>query len=168
VLARFDRVEDIEEVPDPVTGRDGTDELADFQRLLAPLPPLPRNAAATAGQALFTSVGCAQCHVPELQTGVSDIAALSEKTVPLYSDLLLHNMGTLGDGIAQADAGPNEFRTAPLWGLRASAPYLHDGRAANVDRAIRAHDGEGTTARNRYQALTPAQRNQLLAFLNTL
>jgi len=168
VLAKFDTVADIEEVTDPETGRDGTDELADFQRLLAPLPPVPLKGAAIAGQALFAAVGCAQCHVPELTTGSSDIAALSEKKVPLYSDLLLHDMGSLGDGIAQADAGPREFRTAPLWGLRASAPYLHDGRAANIDRAIRAHDGEAVVSRDRYQALTATQRAQLIAFLNTL
>ena len=103
-----------------------------------------------------------------MQTGTSDIAALSNQTVALYSDLLLHDMGTLGDGIAQAAAGANEFRTPPLWGLSASAPYLHDGRAATVDAAIRAHTGEGTTAQQHYVALTATQRAQLLEFLSSL
>ena len=168
VLARFDTVADIEDEVDPVTGRSDIDALADFQRLLAPPTPLALSTAATAGKALFGTVGCAQCHVPEMKTGVNAIAALSEKTIALYSDLLLHDMGALGDGIVQGDAGAREFRTPPLWGLRSSAPYLHDGRAANVDRAIRAHDGEAVAARDRYNTLTAAQRAQLLAFLNTL
>jgi CxxC motif-containing protein (DUF1111 family) len=60
------------------------------------------------------------------------------------------------------------MKTAPLWGLRASAPYLHDGRAATVDAAISAHDGEASFARERYRGLTVAQRQQLLDFLGTL
>ena len=88
--------------------------------------------------------------------------------VRLFSDLLLHDMGSLGDGIAQGAAGPREMRTAPLWGLRASAPYLHDGRAATVDLAIRAHDGEGTRARERFVRLNFYQRRQILDFLNSI
>ena len=168
LLARFDKVADPEDHTDSATGLDGVDRLANFQRLLAPPVARPLTANGTAGKALFSSVGCAQCHVPTMQTGTSDIAALSNQTVALYSDLLLHDMGTLGDGIAQAAAGPNEFRTPPLWGLSASAPYLHDGSAATVDAAIRAHTGEGTTAQQRYVALTAAQRTQLLEFLRSL
>jgi CxxC motif-containing protein (DUF1111 family) len=168
VLAQFDTVSDIEDEVDPITGRGDIDALADFQRLLAPPPMRPLGTATLAGRELFHTIGCAQCHVPELTTGPSDIAALSGKKVRLFSDLLLHNMGALGDGIAQGDAGPREFRTPPLWGIRGSAPYLHDGRAPNLDRAIRAHDGEGSVARDRYQALTLTQRAQLLAFVNSL
>jgi CxxC motif-containing protein (DUF1111 family) len=168
LLARFDRVADPEDRTNPNTGLDGIDALTNFQRLLAPPAARPLTANGTAGRALFNTVGCAQCHVPTLQTGPSEIAALSNQTVALYSDLLLHDMGTLGDGIPQADAGPNEFRTPPLWGLSTTAPYLHDGRAGNVDRAIRAHAGEGTIARQRYEALTNTQRAQLLEFLRSL
>jgi CxxC motif-containing protein (DUF1111 family) len=88
--------------------------------------------------------------------------------VNLYSDLLLHDMGSLNDGIAQADARPHEMKTPPLWGLRVSAPYLHDGRAATVDQAIRAHDGEARRVRERYVGLAPALRQQILDFLNGL
>jgi CxxC motif-containing protein (DUF1111 family) len=77
-------------------------------------------------------------------------------------------MGQLGDGIAQAAATPREFRTAPLWGLRASAPYLHDGRAPTIDAAIRQHDGQGKPARDRYLKLSPTQQQQLLEFLNSI
>ena len=168
LLARFDRVADPEDRTNPNTGLDGVDRLTNFQRLLAPPVARALTANGTAGRALFTTVGCAQCHVPNLQTGSSDIAALSNQSIALYSDLLLHDMGTLGDGIPQADAGPNEFRTPPLWGLSTTAPYLHDGRAGNVDRAIRAHAGEGNVARQRYEALTNTQRAQLLEFLRSL
>ncbi len=168
ILARFDRVPELEDHTDPVTGRSDIDALADFQRLLAPPAPLPLTARGSVGRAQFTSVGCAVCHVPQLQTGASDIAALDHQTVALYSDLLLHDMGSLGDGIAQADASPTEFRTPPLWGLRASAPYLHDGRAATVDAAIRAHDGEGKVAAGRYKALSATNRAALLEFLGSL
>jgi CxxC motif-containing protein (DUF1111 family) len=89
--------------------------------------------------------------------------------VPLYSDLLLHDMGpTLGDGMPQGFAGPNDFRTAPLWGVRASAPYLHDGRAATLEEAVLLHDGEAAPARARFFALSPAARAALLAFLDVL
>jgi cytochrome c peroxidase len=112
----------------------------------------------------------------ESPTNKDDIARFTDfmellappPTVPLYSDLLLHQMGSLGDGIAQAAAQPDEMRTAPLWGLRARAPFFHDGRASTVDTAIRLHDGEAATARNRYLQLTPQQQQAVLAFLNSI
>jgi len=77
-------------------------------------------------------------------------------------------MGSLGDGIAQGAAGTTEMKTAPLWGMRASGPYLHDGRARTVDAAIRAHDGEAAISRNRYIQLAPPQQQQILEFLNSI
>jgi CxxC motif-containing protein (DUF1111 family) len=103
-----------------------------------------------------------------MATGPNRTPALDRKTVALYSDLLLHDMGALGDGIAQADAGMREMKTPPLWGLRASAPYLHDGRAVTIEQAVRQHDGEARRVRERFEALNPAQRRQLLDFLATL
>lgn len=167
LLALYDLVADPEDQVDPVTGKGDIDVNADFMRLLGPPPPLPLTPSARSGQALFNQIGCAVCHEPTLFTAPNAIAALSQKAVPLFSDLLLHDMGSLNDHIAQGDAGPYEMKTAPLWGLRASAPYLHDGRAATVDQAIVAHDGEGLRARVRYQQLTPTQRRQLLDFLNS-
>ena len=125
-------------------------------------------ASSTAGQQVFLNAGCAVCHIPSLKTGPSSDPAFDRKEVRLFSDLLLHDMGSLGDGIVQAPAGPREMRTAPLWGLRASAPYLHDGRARTVDEAIAAHDGEAKVSRDRYLKLTPAQKKQLADFLMTL
>jgi len=85
-----------------------------------------------------------------------------------YSDFLLHDMGRLGDGIAQGGAGVREMRTAPLWGLSARTTYLHDGRARSVQDAILAHGGQGADARARYERLNPVIRAAVLSFLSTL
>ena len=167
-LRRFDTVADPEDEVDPATGRSDIDSFADFMRLLGAPPPVALNADAQAGQQLFAQVGCTSCHIPVLQTGESPIAALSRKPVPLYSDLLLHRMGSLSDGIGQADASPEEMKTAPLWGLRAQSSYLHDGRAKTVNDAIRLHDGEAAAARQRYVRLPQQARAQLIAFLNSI
>lgn len=173
-------------VADPNDNIDGTgkadiDRDADFQRFLSPPPTLPLTANAIAGKALFTQIRCDICHTPSLPTSpafipVSDLAsvtntvitALSSKSVPLYSDLLLHKMGALADGIAQASAATNQMRTAPLWGLRQSLPYLHDGRAFTVDAAIRAHAGDAALSQSRYVNLSTNQQSQLVEFLNSL
>ena len=144
------------------------DVVADDMRYLAAPPQLPPTPSSGAGRSLFDSLNCATCHKPMMMTGPNAIKALDRKQVWLFSDLLLHDMGTLGDGIVQSAAGANEFRTAPLWGLRASAPYLHDGRARTMDDAIRQHDGEAKNSRDRYLQLTPQQRQQLLDFLGTI
>lgn len=168
LLAQFDRVAGIEDVTDPVDGRTGVDRVADFMRFLAPPVRGAATAASAAGERIFATLDCAVCHTPTMKTGKSDIAALSEKTVELYSDLLLHDMGALGDGIVQGTAGARDMRTAPLWGLRARPTWLHDGRANTVDAAIRAHAGEAQRSRERYEALGATERQQLLAFLDTL
>ena len=167
-LAKWDKVADPEDQADPATGRSDIDTAADFMRLLGAPPQRPATPAAMAGWNVFRQIGCDGCHQPVLVTGRNNMAALNLKPVPLFSDLLLHDMGALGDGIAQADAGEKEMRTAPLWGLRASAPYLHDGRAPTIDAAIRAHDGEGANPRDRYLRLREMQRRQLLEFLNSI
>jgi CxxC motif-containing protein (DUF1111 family) len=102
------------------------------------------------------------------QTSSSTIRALDRKLVPLFSDLLLHDMGSLGDGIARGTAAPAEMKTAPLWGLRARTPLLHDGRAPTIDAAIRLHDGEAARVRDRYTRLNSAQQQQLLDFLKSI
>jgi CxxC motif-containing protein (DUF1111 family) len=168
VLAAFDDVADPEDTIDPETGKADIDHSADFMRFLAPLRPLPLTASAMAGRTVFQSTGCAVCHTPRMFTGTHEIAALSQKAVDLYSDLLLHDMGILGDGIVQGDAGPREFKTPPLWGARVSVPYLHDGRAPTLDAAIRAHDGEAAPSKIRYTKLSLFQRQQLLDFIGTL
>ena len=168
LLQKWDHVPELEDAVDPATGTSDIDHAADFMRLLAPPPPLRATASSLAGARVFDRLNCSACHTPVQMSGASPVAALAHQPVPLYSDLLLHDMGTLGDGIAQAAAGTTEMRTAPLWGLRLRGPYLHDGRAATVDAAIRAHAGQGAPAGQRYRALGTAERQQLLDFLGTI
>jgi CxxC motif-containing protein (DUF1111 family) len=170
LLDRADRILDPEDEADPETGRGDIDRVADYMRLLAAPPRRgPVNAPQIlAGQAVFNSLNCVECHTPSLRTGPSSIPALAHKTVPLYSDLLLHDMGALGDGIPQGSAGPRDMRTAPLWGLGRRNTYLHDGRATTLDAAIRAHDGEAAASRARYTRLDAARQRNLMEFLRSL
>jgi parallel beta-helix repeat protein len=143
--------------------------LVEFVRLLPPLPPVPRGEAETRGEKLFRDAGCASCHVAELRTARSDVAPLSEQTVAAYSDFLLHDMGAnLADGVVAGEASGSEFRTAPLWGAKHSAPYLHDGRAPTLEEAIALHEGEALRARERFRALPKGDRDALIAFVESL
>jgi CxxC motif-containing protein (DUF1111 family) len=92
------------------------------------------------GHSLFIQTGCALCHTPTLMTGSSSTASLSHKAANLFSDIAVHHMGsTLADGVSQGSAGPDEFRTAPLWGVGKRIFFLHDGRTSNLLEAIEAH-----------------------------
>jgi CxxC motif-containing protein (DUF1111 family) len=91
----------------------------------------------------------------------------------VYSDLLLHDMGSgLDDGVGAPGVKSSEWRTAPLaglsWSQGSTRRYLHDGRAATLDAAIRAHGGEAAGALSGYLALRPEDREKLIAFLETL
>ena len=149
---------------------DGTDvaEFADFMTLLAPPPVQQHTGAAKAGEELFLHTGCATCHVPDLETAANPIPALSKVTFHPYSDFLLHDMGTLGDGIAQGAAGPREMRTAPLWGIGKLSTFLHDGSATTLEAAVLAHDGEAATASKRFAAMSTEDRSKIIAFLQDL
>jgi CxxC motif-containing protein (DUF1111 family) len=98
--------------------------------------------------------------------------ALSGRTANLFSDLLVHHMGQgLADGITQGSAGPDEFRTAPLWGLGERVFFLHDGRTSNLLAAIQAHASSGSEANTvvqRFNSLSSAQQQDLLNFLRSL
>lgn len=126
------------------------------------------------GKHLFSSVGCAECHTPNV-----------DKVEGIYSDLLLHDMGQpLEGGGSYNDIPrtpdpnrppsdpnapkPGEWRTPPLWGVADSAPYLHDGRARELDEAIKLHGGQGTRAARNFDSLNKNQQGQVLAFLRTL
>ena len=168
LLNQLDKVKDPEDAVDPTTGKAGIDVLADYMRFLAPPPTQPVTASTAFGAKFFLDVGCTSCHTPSMTTGPSPVSALNNKTIFLYSDLLLHDMGSLGDGIVQGAAGAREMKTPPLWGAAASEPYLHDGRARTLDDAIRAHDGEGRSARDKYLKLTPDQQKLLVEFLKSI
>jgi len=163
-LKLCDTVPDPEDVKDRRTGLRGIDRLAAFLRYLAPVERLPLDDTAARGESIFKSVGCARCHVPALTTGPSSDPALDHRTISLYSDLLLHDVGT-GDGIPQGDAGPGEFRTPYLWGLRFRRPLLHDGSAATADEAIRRHAGEASRVVERYVGMSAEERAAVVAFL---
>ncbi len=168
LLKKLDTVPDPEDTVDKSTGKAGIDRLADFMRYLGPPPPQPITASTAVGAKLFLTVGCANCHTPMMSTGPNSVPALNSQYVMLFSDLLLHDMGTLADGIGQGAAGVSEMKTAPLWGLRASAPYLHDGRAPDVDTAIKMHDGEAKATTGRYLKLSTDQQQLLIQFLNSI
>jgi CxxC motif-containing protein (DUF1111 family) len=140
-----------------------------FVKFLSPLEPTRNGPLESEGKAVFTSIGCAQCHVPAFKTGSSRIEALSNVDVPLYSDLLLHDLGPqLADHIADASASGQEFRTTPLWGLSRKKYFLHDGRAHSIREAILQHDGEAAKVAGRYRDLPQQPRRALAAFLGSL
>lgn len=161
-----DPIPDPEDVPDRRTLRRGIDNFESFMRFLAPIAAEPLDDVASIGEGLFAAVGCASCHVPALTTGANANPRLHRQVVPLYSDLLLHDIGT-GDGIAQASAAPHEIRTPALWGVRFRRPLLHDGSAATADEAILRHRGEAEFARTQYERLGDGQRDALRRFLMT-
>jgi CxxC motif-containing protein (DUF1111 family) len=147
---------------------DGIVELANYMIMLGAPQRGASSPDASAGEQTFNAIGCASCHTATLQSGRSQIAALDRKTYHPYSDFLLHDMGSLGDGIEQGNATGREIRTAPLWGLRDEPTLLHDGRARTIDDAVLAHAGQGQASRDRYANLTPDARAKLQAFLKSL
>ena len=166
------------DAPTPVDAVSDTVKFAIFMRFLAPPTPAPETRSIARGRALFSQVGCALCHTPSLTTGPSSSEALSGKQVPLFSDLLVHGMGPgLADNIIQGSAGPDEFRTAPLWGLGQRIFFLHDGRTTDLLEAIQAHasagdahfpPSEANSAISIFNALTEPQKQDILNFLRSL
>lgn len=128
------------------------------------------------GQKLFIQIACGKCHLPEMKSSFSPIAALSNKTFSPYTDLLLHDMGDgLNDGYTEGRALPAEWRTPPLWGLGLSKKsqggkyfLLHDGRAQSIEEAINYHGGEALNSKQQYQQLSIADKNKLIKFLESL
>ena len=147
---------------------EGIVAFTDFMTMLAPPPRKPMTSQAWIGKAVFTRVGCSHCHWDTFLTGRSPVDSLDRVVFHPYSDFLLHDMGSLGDGIETGDARGREFRTAPLWGVSAMSRYLHDGRATSLKDAILAHDGQGRRARDRFAAASSAEQTALIAFLGSL
>ena len=153
---------------------------ADFMRMLAPPVPAPATASTQHGRTLFGAIGCALCHTPTLTTGpaIADgdesapSAALSNQPANLFSDLLLHHMGTrLADGVIQGAAGSDEFRTAPLWGVGQRIFFLHDGRTTDLIQAIRFHAGFGSEANvvvATFLQLSAQDQQDVINFLRSL
>ena len=140
------------------------------------------------GKQLFGQIGCAGCHTPSITTASNPASfltptvngtpisgnvnnTLSNVTYHPYGDFLLHDMGSLGDGINDDAALPHDerlMRTMPLWGIRARVIFLHDGRATDLPTAISLHDGQGAPAAAAFKALNSQQQGNLIDFLNTL
>lgn len=164
------------EIDPEVSNQTVLDVVFYLKTLKAPIRRNADNADIKKGQQLFNSISCAKCHTPELTTGNSPIAALSNKTVAPYTDLLLHDMGSgLNDGYTEGTALPQEWRTPPLWGLGLSGNsqggayfLLHDGRAKSIESAILLHGGEAQNSRQQYQQLSPKEKQQLIKFLESL
>lgn len=153
---------DDDEIADPEFGGDRYDALVFFNDQLAPPPRGEIGGAERRGEQVFEEIGCEACHTAEMTTADGE-------PVPLYSDLLLHDVAPEGYmGIADGDATMREFRTPPLWGLRRSAPYMHDGLAPTIEVAIQRHEAEGEASRLAYEELSAADRDDLTAFLESL
>jgi CxxC motif-containing protein (DUF1111 family) len=153
---------------------------ANFMRMLAPPTPAPATPSSENGRSTFAKIGCAQCHTPSFTTGqmiasgssTRPSAALSNQTANLFSDLLVHHMGEgLADGITQGGAGPDEFRTAPLWGVGQRVFFLHDGRTTDLVNAIEAHKSRGSEANRvieRFNKLSTKEQQEIIDFLRSL
>ena len=161
---------------------DDINNFANFMRFLAaPVAVTSYGTVAaaqvTAGEAAFNKAGCNVCHIKSMTTGTHSVAALSNKVVELFSDLLVHDVGT-GDGIQQGLANGKQFRTAPLWGVGQRLFLLHDGRSTNLVDAINEHGGEATRVINNFKGvstgadakfnLTPTEQQNLVYFLRSL
>lgn len=153
------------------------DPVMTYLRLLA--PPAQHDgdeARVRRGESLFQDVGCADCHLPHWRTARdAQPAVLANREIRPYTDLLVHDLGdALADGRPDFGAGAREWRTAPLWGLGASASVngnrelLHDGRARDVTEAILWHEGEALRAREAFRRLVRDDRDALIAFLRSL
>ncbi len=147
-----------------------------LQTLKAPIQRNINDPDIQQGKNLFVQVNCSGCHQPQLETGFSTIAALSNKTFYPYTDLLLHDMGSgLNDGYTEGFAKTSEWRTPPLWGLGLSPNsqggryfLMHDGRAKSIEEAIEMHGGEATNSKNNFNTLTESNKQKLIKFLKSL
>jgi len=143
---------------------------------------LAATVAAQRGSVLFDQVGCAKCHVRTLITAPAGIspgpgrppppAALAGKTFHPFSDFLLHDIGT-GDGIPvlplpEYASTANQMRTVPLWALRTRNRLMHDGLSLTKQDAVQRHAGQAADVTKNYNVLSAAEKNQLLAFLDSL
>jgi CxxC motif-containing protein (DUF1111 family) len=169
-------------VPDPED--DGVDivAFANFMRATKAPARGPITGDVQAGEAIFTRIGCAICHIPSIRTASPGVRingdaftvppALGNKIIHPYSDFLLHDIGT-GDGIPiqptpEFAGTANQIRTAPLWALRTRNRLMHDGLSFTKQDAILRHAGQASSVTSRYSALSDAERSQLLAFLESL
>jgi CxxC motif-containing protein (DUF1111 family) len=160
---------DVDPLPEPEVSAELVAQTDAYVRTLAPAKPKELDGTAKRGQQIFSNVGCAKCHIPNLRTSDHPIQALANREFPAYTDLLLHDMGPEMADICQGlVATPSEFRTEPLMAVRLARRYLHDGRASSIEQAVQLHGGEGARSRDAFRALSGSDRKALLKFLSTL
>ena len=165
-----------QEVDPEVSNQTVLDVIFYLKTLKAPIQRNPNDADVNAGKQIFINISCGKCHTPTLATGISSIAALSNKTFHSYTDMLLHDMGSgLDDGYTEGSATTPEWRTPPLWGLGLSKNsqggqyfLLHDGRARSIEEAILLHGGEAQQSKNSFQQLSPTDKVKIIKFLESL
>jgi CxxC motif-containing protein (DUF1111 family) len=152
---------DDDAIDDPELAPADLFKLVSWAMLLAAPTPESPTSMTERGLGHFTNFGCADCHRPAMPSKIG--------LVPLYSDLLLHDMGDeLADGLEMGFAQGSEFRTAPLWGVVATGPFLHDGRALTIHEAILAHGGEARTSQEAYANASSEVQSEVFEFLASL
>ena len=149
-----------------------------FIQWMAPPSPGPTNNSTKNGKTQFTNAGCVYCHTTSFTTPATSRPGLGNITINLYSDLLVHHMGPgLADGLPQGQAGPDEFRTAPLWGIGQRLFFMHDGRTSNIVTAIEDHlslsngsypASEANQSVTNFNNLSPKNQQDLVNFLRSL
>lgn len=154
----FGFLSDDDSASDPEISAQEIADLVFFMQMLAAPAPVDDHPA---GRLVFDAIGCGDCHTPSLDG--------PDGPVPLFSDILLHDVGSASDGgIPDGSATGEQFRTPPLWGLSQTGPYMHDGLSSTVEAAIERHSEEGQAATDAYQALSDQEREDLLRFLQGL
>lgn len=187
-VANFDTVADNQPCANNAAipcGEDTDGDIDEFAAFMRATKAPPRDTALAAtndaiqGSNLFNSVGCATCHTRNITTSsVGSVInggaftvppALGNKIIHPFSDFLLHDIGT-GDGIVQngGQSTANKIRTVPLWGTRTRDRHMHDGLSLTFTDSILRHAGEATGVINNFRALSSAQRNQIVTFLQSL
>jgi CxxC motif-containing protein (DUF1111 family) len=149
-----------------------------FIQWMAPPTPGPSSNSTKNGKTQFNNAGCVMCHTTSFKTPATSRPALGNITINLYSDLLVHHMGPgLADGLQQGGAGPDEFRTAPLWGIGQRLWFMHDGRTNNIVTAIEDHmslsngqypASEANQAVTNFNKLNSTNQQDLVNFLRSL
>lgn len=161
---------------DPEVSNQTIQDVVFYLKTLKVPSPRSENSEITSGKTTFNALGCAKCHRPQMKTGFSPIASISDKVFNPYSDFLLHDMGPdLDDGYTEGSAKTFEWRTPPLWGLGLSKNsqggeyfLLHDGRAKSIEEAILLHGGEANQVRENFKQLSADEKTKLILFLESL
>jgi len=161
-LRGFAMLGDVDGTPDPEIDEAEVEDMFFFMaNLAAPRRTGSLDPQVTMGELLFEQIGCARCHAPELAGPSGPVRA--------FTDLLLHEVWPEDfRGMVEPGAAAGVYRTPPLWGIRLSAPYMHDGRAEGLTGAILLHAGEGSPARRAFRDLPALEKEALLAFLEDL